>query len=169
MDNNNETNSRRLGGIFLIISWLLAIGLGTLLINSTIFATKPANIIKSEHGTTITIQRDYDSHFRIKGSINGIPVTFLVDTGATSIAVPDSVARRAELTRGEEIASSTANGIAISYFTRIQSLKLGDVEFSNVNAVITPGIASGEVLLGMNLLKKLTIKQDQSTMILTVP
>lgn len=169
MGNNNiVSNSSKLGGIFLIIGWIVAIGLISYLIHLTIFGTKDAMVTNLEHGVRITLTRDYDSHFRIKGNINGVAVTFLVDTGATSVAVSDEIAESAGLSKGSKVQSATANGTTTGYLTRIKELDFGDVALQNVGAVIIPNLGS-EVLLGMNVLSRFTVQQTKSQMIITVP
>lgn len=168
MDNNNETNSRRLGAIFLIIGWLVAIGLVAYLINYKIFATKPATVITTAQGAQLTLSRDYDSHFRIEGSINGIEVTFLVDTGSTSVAISESLAKKAGLTPGARIQSETANGLSVGRMSKIAELKLGPIELKNISVVIMPGLGD-DALLGMNVLKKFTVRQTTDEMIIEVP
>ncbi len=138
-------------------------------VHKSMFASKPPTINQNNAGTQITLYRDYDSHFRIDGSINGIAVTFLIDTGSTSIAVPEVVAKAAGLIRLATVQSLTANGTAIGYFTRIKLLSLGPLEFENISATIIPTMGAGEVLLGMNILSKFDIQQDSSTLTLTVP
>ena len=169
MDNNIGSSSRRLGGIFLIIGWLIFLGLAGFLIQESVYRTKKPTINETYAGTQITIYRDLDSHFRIEGSINGVPVTFLIDTGATSIAVSEQIARRANLTRLSEINTETANGNAISYFTTITTLQFNKIELHNLSAIIVPGMDSGVALLGMNVLKQFTIKQTPETLIISVP
>ncbi len=170
MDNNNtESNSRRLGAAFIVIGWITALALGALLFNQTLFGTKRAVISESDAGKIITITRDHDSHFRIKGHINGIPVTFLVDTGATSVAVSDTLATRAGLVQKAPITAETAAGDAIGYFTMVDTLDMGGVEVKNVSAVIIPNMESNQALLGMNILSKFLMQQTDNTLTLTVP
>jgi len=58
----------------------------------------------------LQVPRDADGHFHILGSINGVPVRFLVDTGASLVTVSESFARRAGLQGGTPIVFQTANG-----------------------------------------------------------
>ena len=98
------------------------------------------------------------------GSINSAEVDFLVDTGATSVSVPVEFADRAGLSRGEQISVRTANGIGIAFKTRIDTLRIGDLEIRNATAHINPGL-SDEVLLGMSVLQNFELIQrgDQLT------
>lgn len=168
-DNNNETNSRKLGAIFLIVSWLLAIGFGAYIVNSTIFNTKDATIRHTAQGVELTLESDHDSHFRINGSINGNDITFLVDTGASTVAVSKRFADKAGLKVTGQIATETANGTAVGYSTRIETLKLGDIELHNIRAIIIPDLSGEEALLGMNVIGRFKVQQTKSTMTLTLP
>lgn len=168
-NNNIESNDRRLGAIFLIVGWIIAIGLVVILVNFSLFGTKEPMISSSQVGTQITILRDNDSHFRLKGTINNIPVTFLLDTGASSVAVSDELANRAGLDPKAQLTAETANGSAVGYFTVIDTIVLGTVELNNVNAVIVPNMSSDQALLGMNVLRRFQINQTENTMVLTVP
>lgn len=168
-DNNTESNDKRLGAAFLIVGWIIAIGLVAILINFSLFSTKAPMISSSQVGTQITISRDYDSHFRLEGSANGIPVTFLLDTGASSVAVSDELAKRAGLKYKSELITETANGSAVGYFTVINKLMIADIELNNVSAVIVPNMDSDQALLGMNVLKHFEITQNKDSMVLLVP
>jgi len=98
--------------------------------------------------------------------INGEPVVFLLDTGATGVAVPESVARRLRLTRGRAFRTQTANGLATAYSTRLQSVRVGEIELNDVGAGISPGLDTREVLLGMSFLRHIEFTQRGNTLIL---
>ncbi len=168
LDNNNtESQSRQLGATFLVIGWITVIAIFALLLNSTLFGTKAPSISESDAGKQISIPKDYDSHFRVKGEINGIPVTFLIDTGATSIAISPELAKQANLSNKTRITMETANGEVSGYLTRIENLNIAGIEIKNVSAVIIPELDTA--LLGMNVLSKFSIQQTKDTLTLTVP
>lgn len=170
MDNNNtESQSRQLGAAFLVIGWIAFIVLIALLLNHTLFATKTPSISETDAGKQITIYRDYDSHFRIKGNINGIPVTFLIDSGATSVAMSEAIANQSKLQKKAPITAQTAAGESVGYFTKIEEIEIGGITIHNVSGVIIPDFDSNEALLGMNVLSKFTMQQNKDTLILTVP
>lgn len=175
MDNKNphnsniESNDKRLGATFLILGWIIAIGLVVILVNFSLFGTKDPMINSSQVGTQITISRDHDGHFRLKGSVNGNPVTFLLDTGATSVAVSNELAKLAGLKHKAELITETANGSGVGYFTVIDMIMLGPVELRQVSAIIVPNMDSDQALLGMNVLQHFYITQTKDTMLLVVP
>lgn len=107
---------------------------------------------------TLVIRADERGHYLARGSIDGHPVRFLVDTGATGIAVPAELAQRLRLPRGDSAQVSTANGPAEVYRTRLGDLRVGGLSRRNVEAHVNPGL-SGEVLLGMAFLQGYRLKQ----------
>ncbi len=100
------------------------------------------------------------------GQINGQAVTFLLDTGATQVALPQRVADRLGLPRGLPITLDTANGRSQGWRTRLANLQLGDIRLSGVAALIAPGMDGDEVLLGMSALKQLDFTQRDGTLVL---
>ncbi len=105
-------------------------------------------------------------HYLAGGSLNGLEVVYLLDTGATTIAVPGRVADRAGLSRGQALTVSTAAGPSRAYYTRIDSAELGGIRLENLVAVIIPSMDGDEVLLGMNFLGALDFSQRGDTLIL---
>ncbi len=91
-------------------------------------------------GTAVSITADRAGHYRAPGEINGHSVDFLLDTGATSVAVPAALAEQLGLRRGPEVQLQTANGIGRGYLTRIDQVRLGTIQVSNVSAVISDGL-----------------------------
>jgi len=167
--NNNETDSRRLGGTFLIIGWVIALSLVAFLIHESMYSTKAPSFNEVNGNKQITIYKDYDSHYRIAGTINGKPVQFLIDTGATTVAISESLANNAGLKKHGEVNTSTANGTGVGYLTHIDDLTIDHVEIKNIEAVIIPSMDMNEALLGMNVLGKFNIQQTATSLVLTIP
>ncbi|MCY1181170.1 clan AA aspartic protease [compost metagenome] len=105
-------------------------------------------------------------HYRLDGRIDGQAVTFLLDTGATQVAVPARVAERLGLAPGAAVTLSTANGRVTGHRTQLQDLRLGDIRLTQVPAIIVPGMDGEEVLLGMSALKQLEFTQRDGTLVL---
>ena len=104
-------------------------------------------------------------HFSGAGAINGKPVQFLVDTGATSIALSQGEANRIGLDwkRGKPAVSATANGPVPVYVINLTSVRLGTVEVANVEAVVLPS-EMPMVLLGNSFLGRFTMRRDSDVM-----
>ncbi len=114
----------------------------------------------------ITLLRNRAGHYVAPGFINGAPVIFLLDTGATNVAVSASLAERLALKRGTQSISLTANGRVRTWLTRLDRVQLGSIIRQDVRATIMPGMVGDEVLLGMSFLKHLELVQKGKTLIL---
>jgi aspartyl protease family protein len=90
----------------------------------------------------------------------------MLDTGATGVAVPAPVAERLGLARGQRYRAQTANGVAVGYATRLDSVSVGEIELRDVQAGITPGLQMDQVLLGMSFLKHIEFTQRGDRLIL---
>jgi len=102
----------------------------------------------------------------VDGAINGQVVHFMLDTGATDVAIPEALAHELSLERGSPVLLSTANGRTEGYRTRLTSLQLGDIRLQNVRAIVVPGLDGATVLLGMSALQQLEFTQRGGTMLL---
>ena len=103
------------------------------------------------------------------GSINSLPVTFLVDTGATSIAMSKAVAKRLGIdfrVTGTKGATHTAGGVVKSWVVKLKTVKVGDISARNVRATVLDGSNMNEVLLGMTFLSRVKMREDGGVMYL---
>jgi aspartyl protease family protein len=112
----------------------------------------------------IVLQRNVYGHYVSNGTVNGNTVVFLLDTGASDIAIPESVADEIGLQRGRKVIIKTANGNTVAYRTHLDSVALGDIELYDLNATILTNITGREILLGMNFLKHFEIVQKGSSL-----
>ncbi len=119
-------------------------------------------------GSTVVLTADVGGHFVARGSINGRSVVFLVDTGATYVSMGADQARDLgiDVTKGERGISSTANGAIAAYKVKVSSLRLGDVQLYDVDAVVTPQPMPA-VLLGNSALMRFQMGRDNDTLTLT--
>lgn len=119
-------------------------------------------------GTRIVLTAGSGGHFMTAGQINGKAVQFMVDTGATSIAMGMQDAERAGINykTGQVIGISTANGNTQGYRIKLNSVRIGDVEVFDVDAVVTPQ-AMPFMLLGNSFLTRfqMTRESDQMTLV----
>lgn len=107
----------------------------------------------------LVLKRNKFGHYVTSGFINGQPVVFMLDTGATKVAVPSQVADRVGLRAGSAMRVNTANGVATAYATRLGSLRMGAIELYDVSASIVPGMGGEQILLGMSVLKQVDFSQ----------
>ena len=114
----------------------------------------------------VVLTRNRAGHYVTDGMINGEPVVFMLDTGATGVAIPLDVAQRIGVQRGRPMQTQTANGIATSYTATLDSVSVGGIELNGVAAGIVPGLRTSEVLLGMSFLRHIEFTQRGNTLIL---
>jgi aspartyl protease family protein len=106
-------------------------------------------------------------HFTALGSINGRTTQFLVDTGATSIAIGQPEAERLGLPyrNGRRIQTQTANGAVPALLIQLASVRIGDVEVHNVDAIVVPAQMS-HILLGNSFLTRFQMRRENDVMTL---
>ena len=153
-----------MGRVMAVFFWVTVMALLTLYFSDVLDRQRNPNRDVSSSVTTegvreVVLRRNRMGHYVSSGEINGQPVVFLLDTGATGVAIPDSIAQRLRLPRGRAMATATANGTARSYQTRLGEVALGDIRLQNVDATIAPGLQMDEVLLGMSFLKYIEFTQ----------
>ena len=151
--------------------WLLLMGLlGYIFYQYQEDARNPNRQVLSQVGEggvrEVVLKRNQYGHYNLTGQLNGQDVEFLIDTGATDIAVPESVARRIGLQRLYEMQFYTANGVARGYGTEVREVRVGDIVLHDLPATINPNVADDIILLGMSFLKKIEFTQRGDTLIL---
>ncbi|MCB1759257.1 MAG: TIGR02281 family clan AA aspartic protease [Gammaproteobacteria bacterium] len=115
----------------------------------------PQSSVSDQGVAKVVLQRNARGHYVASGRINGVRVSFLLDTGATDVAVSEQLAGRLNLRKGAAALSRTANGTVRSWSTILDEVQLGSIRMQGVRASILPGMAASEVLLGMSFLKNL--------------
>lgn len=123
----------------------------------------PNQNITTDKNAVLTLQVADDGHFRVSGTINGKNVVFLLDTGASSIAVSQRLAKHIGLPFGAARQITTANGNVVARRTVIDELVFGGWHFHQIPAVILPEM-DDEVLLGMSVLHRLHWQQNRGTL-----
>jgi aspartyl protease family protein len=117
----------------------------------------------------LKLTADSNGHFSTLGSINGYTTRFLVDTGATTVALSTSEAKRMgiDYQNGERGASSTANGVVPVYKVMLHNVKVGDISLNMVEAAVIEGAGLPVVLLGMTFLTRVEMHRENSVLTLT--
>ena len=162
---------RRSGMMMLAIAWLLIIaGFYWFFDGWDEQQSNPntARVLNQQQGE-LKLARNRAGHYVAEGEINGRHVTFLLDTGATWVALPTGLARELGLKRGAEVTLQTANGPALGYQTRLDSVRMGPIEMRDVAALVADGMGDGTVLLGMNFLKRIEFTQRGGELVLRMP
>jgi aspartyl protease family protein len=113
-------------------------------------------------GVEVIIWADSRGHFQTPGTINGQLVSFLVDTGATSVAMNEVMANKLGIDfrySGEPTTVMTASGMVAAHDVKLSSVKIGGIELTNVDGTVVEGGFPTEVLLGMSFLSQVDIER----------
>lgn len=155
---------RKQGRAMMIIAWIIGMALAV-----QFFAqwekkqlnpnSVPVSEQLSDGSVEVVLKRNRQGHYVASGTINGVSVVYLLDTGATDVAIPESLAAELQLEEGAPVELATANGISRGYRTVLKRLTLGDLRLFDVRATVAPNLAGHEVLLGMSALKQLEFTQ----------
>jgi aspartyl protease family protein len=173
---NNIQPEQKLGRGMLYIMWVLVLGGLTYGFNAwenkrhnpnsreSISASAEGG--RSEGRRIVTLKSNRQHHYMASGRVNGKRVTFMLDTGATDVVVPQALANTLGLVAGFKSTAITANGTVQVRNTVIDTLELGAIKLTNIKASINPGMHGKEILLGMSALKHLEFSQSDDTLTL---
>ena len=116
---------------------------------------------------SVSLTADVRGHFTAAGSLNGYPVSFMVDTGATSIAISAAEARRMGLDyrAGQARAVSTAAGVMPAWRVKFNTVKVGSITVNQVDGMVVESGLSMP-LLGMSFLNRMEMRRVGQTMTL---
>jgi aspartyl protease family protein len=115
------------------------------------------------------LKADGHGHFVADGQVNGATTRFLVDTGATLIALPAVDAKRMGVSylNAPRGVVNTANGSAVAYKVKLDTVRVGDITINNVDAMVIDGAGLHIALLGMSFLNRTEMTREGETMVLT--
>lgn len=134
---------------------------------------KPGGAVQSSYAQRsvreVRISRDNQGAYTAHGSINGRAVLFLVDTGASNVAMGAAVARRLGIPyrlEGRPARIQTASGTVGGYQIDLDRVQLGELVLRHVEGVVIEADAPPQVLLGMSFLKRLDMSHRSNVMVL---
>jgi aspartyl protease family protein len=163
MTDQQEHPTQQAGKTMMVLACLVALGLLTAFFsnweeNAYNPNTNPSSQQTAEVNSVI-LERNRHHHYVSAGSINTQAVTFLLDTGATDVVIPEGLAKQLALSYGPRQQASTANGIIDVYQTLLKQLTIGTITLYNVDASINPSMQGKQILLGMSALKNIEFTQ----------
>jgi aspartyl protease family protein len=155
----------------IVAAWILLLLLLTWFFNDRLDAQRNPNrqlaTTTSSENPEVHLKRNRTGHYVASGTINGHPVEFMLDTGATDVSIPAAVADRIGLQRGRRAWYQTANGTISAWQTRLDEIRLGPLRLGPVAASINPNSSDDDaVLLGMSFLRQLDFSQQGNTLTL---
>lgn len=117
---------------------------------------------------TVTLSADTRGHFVTDGQVNGGSIRFIIDTGATVVALSSTDAQRLgiDYRSGQAVRMTTANGVARGYRVKLDTVRVGSITANNVDAVVLEDLTM-PALLGMSFLNRMEMKRDGQVMTLT--
>ena len=156
-----------------IAAWIILLVLLTVFFNDRLDKQNNPNrqlaTVTTGDNPEVRLQRNRHGHYVASGSINGQAVEFILDTGATDVSIPASIAYKLGLKRGRAMTYQTANGVITAWQTTVDTIQLGALQLGPIRASINPRDSSGAVLLGMSFLKHLDFSQRGNTLTLKYP
>jgi len=164
--------SRRPDPVLFLLTcfWLLVLGGGWWIADHWIKSQANPNLQPMVTAAgEVVLARNREGHYVAGGEINGYPVVFMVDTGATDVTLSSRLARKLDLDKGEKILIKTANGAMIGFVTRLETVRLGSIDMHNVKAIFSEQMMDNIILLGMSFLNHLEFTQREHRLFLRVP
>jgi aspartyl protease family protein len=162
--------------LFIFAGLLLAIGAfgaryadRAMLTRADSQAVSNAAVSVATNSRSITIARDPRGAFMVEARVDGRRLDFMVDTGATTIALRESAAARLgirPLPRDYSISVQTANGVGRAAPITLNTVEVGGIVVRDVRALIAPDNALAENLLGMSFLSRVKFSHDRGKLVL---
>jgi aspartyl protease family protein len=158
----------------IVAAWVLALGLLAFAFEHHLSSRSDPNQnlqgrVVEDGAREVVLSRNRGGHYVAPGHINGEPVTFVIDTGASDVSIPAHLGEELGLEPGPTLIYRTANGRIRAHATRIGRLTLGPLELRDVRASLNPAMDDREVLLGMSALEALELEQRNGRLTLRQP
>ncbi len=167
---SENKEQKRLGHKFIIAMWIALMIMVFFLFNKLLERDYNPNqqvlMQNRDKQRVVILKRNRYGHYVTQGEINNHSVTFMLDTGASDISIPDKIAKKLKLSYGQERQYQTANGTITANLTTLESVSIGNIKLQNVRASINPKMDHDEILMGMSFLKYIEFTQRGDTLIL---
>jgi len=171
---NNSLPGKSLGQWMVYLAWIIFLVILTLVFKDYLDRKNNPNqniaiSYSVDADPIVTLIQNRQGHYLATGMINSDPVTFLLDTGATLISIPQNIAHRLRLKKGFATQSMTANGTITVFNTVLKSVSIGAITLKNIKGTINPYMQGDEILLGMSFMKHLDMSQSNGQLTLKHP
>lgn len=125
--------------------------------------TRTPTVVHAVPGQVIEIPAARDGHYYLQGAVNGVPLRFMIDTGATYVSVSAEFARKANLPEGITGYFSTANGNVEGRIVKDQVVEAEGFRATGLSVAVTP-LGGKQGLLGQNFLRRFEVSQSRDVM-----
>lgn len=157
------------GHITALILWIVLFG-GIYLFLDAKMQPQVATVTSLEMARgEVIISRSRDGHYYVGGAINGRPLTFMVDTGASTVVVSADLAAKIGLVRGVPAQFKTAGGMVWGETVSDQTIEAGGIQLKGLRVGVVPQMDQRDyALLGQNFLRHIDVIQSGDQMVLRV-
>jgi clan AA aspartic protease (TIGR02281 family) len=149
----------------MVLTWLMIFGAMYWVVVTFVPGMGTPKIRLDAQGN-LDLRADRSGNYLVPGSINGVPVTFLVDTGASTVSVSSEMAKQMGLVGCMPTNSSTANGAVSHCTSAARTVTFGNFEALNVQVGVLPNLGS-HALLGMNVLRAMNLSQKDGRLVIS--
>lgn len=160
----HKSEPRQTGLVPMVLFWLLVMGIVYALMHYVLAPKHP----KANGLGEVVISRSTDGHFRTVGTVNGHETVFLIDTGASTVAVSDRFAAQASLHGGTPTVFNTANGPRPGRMIEGITVSVGPLQVHNTRVGV--GISASpeqEALLGQSFLAHFNVIMNSEKMVIS--
>jgi len=162
-----------MGGLMIAGVWALLLGMLTWFAHQWYERTYNPNqrVMTTSEGSNqaVELRANRQGHYLANGLVNGQAVTFLLDTGATSVSLPAHIAAEIGVKGEYPVQVNTANGSLTAQAAELDSVSIGGLTLTRVRGHINPGMQGDEVLLGMSFLRHFNLQTSNNTLTITTP
>lgn len=171
MPHHSPDPIKRTGKFMFGIVWILIILFLYFLSDSWLAKKKnpnqmPHSMIHPNGRKEVHLKQSLNKTYLLNGTINQLPVTFMIDTGASTVAIPTDLARKLNLPRGHSVIVQTASGTMSGYTSQVNEITLGNIILHNIKVVVSSYAQPHIILLGMSALKHLDFEKRNTVLIL---
>ena len=145
-------------GLLALLVWVGLVGVLYSAASAWLQPPKATLVVAPSGRTVVELRRARDGHYSVDGFVNGAPVRFMVDTGASITSLPRDLAKKAGVGRCVDQTFLTAAGAETGCVGRAASIEFAGLRFVDFEVAVMPRM-QGTALLGMNMLSTMHMEQ----------